>query len=368
MKEINIANVLVSKRKEKGITQDELANYIGVSKASVSKWETGQCYPDVTFLPQLAAYFNISIDTLMDYKPQMTKEDIRKLYHSLSADFAAEPFEEVINHCRAIIKKYFACFPLLMQMGLLLLNHSGLADNMDKTKALIREAKELFIRVKNESEDIELAKQALYAHASCCLALGDVSNALELLEGTKTPLLSPETLLIAAYQMTGRTEHAKAAMQAGIYQHFISLCGLFTFYFSLYGNEPERCEEAICRISTIAEAFGMKNLNPGVTANLYLSIAQGYTAQGNNDKALNILEQYTKLVTENTDPLRLHADDFFDLLDDWLTEFDLGTIPPRDEKTIKQSMADAVMNHPAFLSLKDDPRFQRIAEKLKSNC
>lgn len=38
MKEINIAKVLVNKRKEKEITQDELANYIGVSKASVSKW------------------------------------------------------------------------------------------------------------------------------------------------------------------------------------------------------------------------------------------------------------------------------------------------------------------------------------------
>ena len=66
MKEINIAKVLVKKRKEKGITQDQLANYIGVSKASVSKWETEQSYPDVTFLPQLAAYFNISIDELMD--------------------------------------------------------------------------------------------------------------------------------------------------------------------------------------------------------------------------------------------------------------------------------------------------------------
>lgn len=37
MKQINIAKVLISKRKEKGITQDELANYIGVSKAAVSK-------------------------------------------------------------------------------------------------------------------------------------------------------------------------------------------------------------------------------------------------------------------------------------------------------------------------------------------
>ena len=38
MKEINIAAAIVRKRREKGITQDQLAAYMGVSKASVSKW------------------------------------------------------------------------------------------------------------------------------------------------------------------------------------------------------------------------------------------------------------------------------------------------------------------------------------------
>jgi len=41
LNELNIAKTLVLKRKEKGITQEEIAAYIGVSKASVSKWETG---------------------------------------------------------------------------------------------------------------------------------------------------------------------------------------------------------------------------------------------------------------------------------------------------------------------------------------
>ena len=41
LNELNIAKTIVLKRKEKGITQEELAAYIGVSKASVSKWETG---------------------------------------------------------------------------------------------------------------------------------------------------------------------------------------------------------------------------------------------------------------------------------------------------------------------------------------
>ena len=65
MKEIRLGRVLVGNRHKRGITQDELAAYLGVSKAAVSKWETGMTYPDITLLPQLAAYFNISIDELM---------------------------------------------------------------------------------------------------------------------------------------------------------------------------------------------------------------------------------------------------------------------------------------------------------------
>jgi len=83
MNGINISKIIAGKRRLKGITQDQLATHIGVSKASVSKWETGQSYPDITFLPQLAAYFDISIDDLMGYEPQMTKENIKKLYHRL---------------------------------------------------------------------------------------------------------------------------------------------------------------------------------------------------------------------------------------------------------------------------------------------
>jgi len=86
MKEINIARAIINKRKEKGITQEELANYIGVSIAAVSKWETSQSYPDISLLPQLAAYFNISIDDLMGYEPQMLKKDISKLYRKLYED------------------------------------------------------------------------------------------------------------------------------------------------------------------------------------------------------------------------------------------------------------------------------------------
>ena len=45
MKEINIGRVLIKNRHKRGITQDELANHLGVSKGAVSKWETGCSLP-----------------------------------------------------------------------------------------------------------------------------------------------------------------------------------------------------------------------------------------------------------------------------------------------------------------------------------
>ena len=94
MKEMKLGRILVEKRHKKGITQEELAAYLGVSKAAVSKWENEMTYPDITLLPQLAAYFNITIDDLLGYEPQMSKAEIQKCYTQLAKGFAVLPFRK----------------------------------------------------------------------------------------------------------------------------------------------------------------------------------------------------------------------------------------------------------------------------------
>ncbi|MBH1941343.1 DNA (cytosine-5-)-methyltransferase [Mobilitalea sibirica] len=56
-------------RKEKGVGQQELAEVLGVSFQSVSKWETGTTMPDITLLPNVAEYFQVSVDELLGLKP-----------------------------------------------------------------------------------------------------------------------------------------------------------------------------------------------------------------------------------------------------------------------------------------------------------
>lgn len=54
---------LAKLRKEKGVTQEQIADYLGVSPQAISKWENGS-YPNGDLLPRLADYFEVSIDYL----------------------------------------------------------------------------------------------------------------------------------------------------------------------------------------------------------------------------------------------------------------------------------------------------------------
>ena len=52
-------------RRERNLTQEEMAAHLGISFQSVSKWERCDGYPDITMLPALANYFGVSVDSLI---------------------------------------------------------------------------------------------------------------------------------------------------------------------------------------------------------------------------------------------------------------------------------------------------------------
>ena len=65
MNTIKIQEQVSFLRKQKGMTQEELAQALGVTNQAVSKWESGQCCPDIQLLPELARFFEVTVDELL---------------------------------------------------------------------------------------------------------------------------------------------------------------------------------------------------------------------------------------------------------------------------------------------------------------
>jgi HTH-type transcriptional regulator/antitoxin HipB len=62
---IEVANKLVKLRKENGLSQEELASKLGISRQAVSKWERAEASPDTDNLICLAKLYNVSLDDLL---------------------------------------------------------------------------------------------------------------------------------------------------------------------------------------------------------------------------------------------------------------------------------------------------------------
>ena len=69
MNQQNIGKFIAQKRKEQNLTQEQLAQCLGVSNKTVSKWETGKCMPDYSVVKGLCAQLHITVAELLDGAP-----------------------------------------------------------------------------------------------------------------------------------------------------------------------------------------------------------------------------------------------------------------------------------------------------------
>jgi len=76
---MNLGDKIRYLRKERKLSQEQLAEYMNVSAQAVSKWETGASSPDVDMLPRLASFFDSSIDELLDYDRRKIEAEVDAL-------------------------------------------------------------------------------------------------------------------------------------------------------------------------------------------------------------------------------------------------------------------------------------------------
>ena len=116
MDDINLGAAIARERRAAQVTQGELAAHLGVTKAAVSKWELEQSMPDLALLPRIAAYFDLTLDELFDYRPQLVGDNLQGAYLRLLAQFDEDP-EAAFANAEDLVRSHYSCWPALQQMG-----------------------------------------------------------------------------------------------------------------------------------------------------------------------------------------------------------------------------------------------------------
>ncbi|MBO5209792.1 MAG: helix-turn-helix transcriptional regulator [Lachnospiraceae bacterium] len=365
MQSIHFADNIARLRKEKKITQEQLADFVGVTKASVSKWETGQSLPDVVLLPQLAAYFDVTIDEMLGYEPWLSKEQIQKIYLELAKEFATEEFEKVMNKSRELVKKYYSCYEFLSQIVCLWINHYMLPGGT-RSMEILEDAEAVCDHILTNSKDIGLCSDVVSLKATIGLRMGKATEVIETLEEMCNPYrLETQNvgILIGAYLQAGELEKANSFTQISMYDYLVSLVGCATQYISIHKDNLALCEETFGRIHKVADAYELEKLNFNVMVLFYYQMAIIFCQHEKKTEAIALLKKFIYLTDAflqgEEGPLK--GDSYFDALDEWFNKLTLGQNAPRDKKIIYDSMI-SVFATPAFAVLEAEDEYQKLKE------
>lgn len=117
---MKIGEVIREYRKRKNMTQEEIANCLGVTAPAVNKWENGNSQPDIMLLAPIARLLNITLDTLLSFEEELTAEEINSFVYEIDGKLKEETYEEAFQWAKGKIEQYPNCEQLIWQMALIL--------------------------------------------------------------------------------------------------------------------------------------------------------------------------------------------------------------------------------------------------------
>ena len=155
---IKVGNKIKSLRNKNNVTQDRLADYLGVTAQAISRWESEVCYPDIEIFPAIADYFDVSVDELMGVDASKKNEKIQN-YINQAWDLQSQgEFDKAVEICRTSLREFPSSELLQVELACAI----GCMDNGIVISAeLSEEAEALCIRVLDHCVNDQLRYRTL---------------------------------------------------------------------------------------------------------------------------------------------------------------------------------------------------------------
>lgn len=110
---MRLGDVIRKYRKNSGMTQEEMANRLGVTAPAVNKWENNNTLPDVALLAPIARLLGITTDELLSFQEELTAEEINQFLSQLQKDLEEKDYHDVFLSAKKMIQAYPNCESLI---------------------------------------------------------------------------------------------------------------------------------------------------------------------------------------------------------------------------------------------------------------
>ena len=111
--ENHVADQIRFYRRQEGLTQEQLAEAMGVSVAAVSKWEQGQSLPEIPMLMELADFFDLSVDALLGYR--LRSNDRKSVSERLKVLRREDRYDEGLAEAEKALQKFPNTFTVVYE-------------------------------------------------------------------------------------------------------------------------------------------------------------------------------------------------------------------------------------------------------------
>lgn len=223
---MQMKDVIRQKRRERGLTQEQVAEWLGVSAPAVNKWESGASYPDITLLSALARLLETDLNELFCFRENLTKEEITGYANEIGEIARKDGVEKAMELVRERIREYPSCGELLYQMGVMVRGMSVLfmvpEEELEKNQAFAVELYERAITC-GKPATADLARHGL---ASMYIQEGVYEKAEELINQLPEYQAPDRRQLLISMYMKQKTSGKKAERAAaGSISDAGSACG-----------------------------------------------------------------------------------------------------------------------------------------------
>jgi transcriptional regulator with XRE-family HTH domain len=359
-------------RRERDITQEEFAEFFGLSPQAVSKWERGDGYPDVTLLPALARYFGTTLDALVGMEDEERRAKLTEINGAVNK-IGETGTRAAITYLKKALREFpdeYAYWRSLAQfMGGMVV----IGDMPDENE--MREAAAIYERILKHCVDDTLIYNARTELAWLYSKLGEADRAEELVKA----LPSPEDRAKQLSYIT-RGEKQITAIQSLLsefahdfwrYTRFASIPDTYVFdtggedFGYTYAQRVKILEKG-CEILDLLTDGDDAPRYPYCSSVNYRGMAALCIADGRPDDAMNYLEKAAEYALLDASlyklfesaPDKKHSSVLLDRLSVFTQQnsaADLLTYLTRDDD----------LRHGEYDSLRDSPRFIAVTDKLR---